>query len=249
MFVPQSSLRCVSRAPLGKMQIGVPLDRISAVFLGPLPVTPRGNRYILLATDHFTKSVEIMAVPDQTAATCANKLLNEVIARYGCPLTIHSDQGKCYESVIMAELCRLLEIRKTRTSPRNPRCNGQAERFNRTLLRMIKSYLQGEQKNWDPNLGSLAFAYWSTPQESSRHTPLMIMMGREACLPAEMMNGAQCNEYEEMQSYWEYDDRLLTRMQHAHEIAQKHLASNARRQAEVYDSKLSVYHYNLGDYV
>ena len=35
---------CKPRAPLGKMQIGAPLDRISTDFLGPLPVTPRGNR-------------------------------------------------------------------------------------------------------------------------------------------------------------------------------------------------------------
>ena len=237
------------RAPLGKMPVGAPLDRISTDFLGPLPLTPRGNRYILLATDHFTKWVEIMAVPDQTAATCANKLLNEVIPRYGCPLTIHSDQGRCYESAIMAELCKLLEVKKTRTSPRNPKCNGQAERFNRSLLRMIKSYLRGEQENWDLNLGCLAFAYRSTPQESSGLTPFMLMMGREARLPAELMYGSQCNENGEIQSYGAYADQLRNRMQHAHEVARRHLAFSARRQAEIYDSKLSVYHYNVGDYV
>jgi hypothetical protein len=40
-----------------------------------------------------------------------------------------------------------LEIRKTKTSPKNPKANGQIEHFNRTLLAMIKSYLRGEQKN------------------------------------------------------------------------------------------------------
>jgi hypothetical protein len=37
----------------------------------------------------------------------------------------------------------------------NPKANGQIERFNRTLLAMIKSYLRGEQTNWDVNLGVL----------------------------------------------------------------------------------------------
>ena len=48
------------RAPLGKMQVGAPFDRLSTDYLGPLPPTPRGNRYILLATCAFTKWVEII---------------------------------------------------------------------------------------------------------------------------------------------------------------------------------------------
>lgn len=39
-----------------------------------------------------------------------------------------------------------LEIRKIKTSPKNPKANGQIEHFNRSLLAMIKSYLRGEQK-------------------------------------------------------------------------------------------------------
>ena len=108
--------------------------------LGPLPLTQWGNSYILLVTDHFMNWVEIFAVPDQTANTCADVILNEVIARFGCPLSLHSDQGKNYESKILAELCQLLEVHKTCTSPGNPQCNGQAERFNQTLFKMIKAY-------------------------------------------------------------------------------------------------------------
>ena len=120
------------------------MNRLATYILGPLPLTLRGKCYILLVTDHFTKWVEIFAVPDQTAPICAEVILNEVIARFGCLLSLHSDQGKNYESRIFAELCKLLEIQNTRTSTGNPRCNGQAECFNRTLLKMIKAYLKGE---------------------------------------------------------------------------------------------------------
>ena len=138
-----------------------------------------------------------MAVPDQTAAACANKHLNEVIARYGCSVTIHSDQGRCCESAIMAELCKLLEVKKTRTSQRNPKCNGQAERFNRSVLRMIKSYLQREQENWNLNLACLSFAYRSPlPQESSGPTQFILMMGREAHLPADLHTGVKAMKME-----------------------------------------------------
>ena len=121
-----------ARAPLGKMVTRGPWDRMCADFMGPLPVTPRGNKHVMVVTDSFTKWTEVFAVPDETAETCARVILNEVIARFGCPLAIHSDQGRCFESNIFRELCTSLEIRKSRTSPRNPKCNGQTERFNKT---------------------------------------------------------------------------------------------------------------------
>ena len=87
-----------AKAPLGKMTAGAPLDRLCTDILGPLPLTPRGNKYVLVVTDSFTKWTEIFAVPDETAETCARVILNEVICRFGCPLALHSDQGRNYES-------------------------------------------------------------------------------------------------------------------------------------------------------
>ena len=59
------------RAPLGNMKVGGVLDRLSTDIFGPLIETPRGNRYILVATCHFSKWVEIFPLPDQTAVTRA----------------------------------------------------------------------------------------------------------------------------------------------------------------------------------
>ena len=82
------------RAPLGSLGVGAVLATLSTDLVGPFPITPRNNRYILVATDHFTKWVEVFAVPDQTAVTTANVILNEVIASYGARLSIHSDLGE-----------------------------------------------------------------------------------------------------------------------------------------------------------
>ena len=236
------------RAPLGDMRVGYPMDRLATDILGPLPLTERGNRYILVVTDYFTNWVEIFAVPDQTAVTCAEKILNEVISRFGCPLDLHSDQGSNYRSLIFKEMCRLLEIRKTRTSPRNPKCNGKVERFNKTLVRMIRAYLKGEQREWDRNLGCLAAAYRATPHEATGLTPNLLMLGREARLPAEVMFGSTCQEGE-ITSYGEYVDGLKKKMQHAHDVARNNLQKSAVKQSEHYDGKTSLNKYKTGDYV
>ena len=240
----------VPRAPMGSLQVGAPGDIVATDYLGPLPVTDRGNRYILLFTDHFTKNVEIIPVRDMTAEVCATKLLNEIIPRWGCPLAIHSDQGRTYESKVFKELCRMLEVRKTRTSVRNPRGNGQAERFNRTLLRMIKAYLCGEQKEWDLHLGCLAGAYRATPNEATKMTPNLLTMGREVRLPAELVFGSTNSfDREDITSYGDFVDVLRARMQHAHEIARKYLSAAAKRSKDLYDTKVAFHRYNEGDVV
>lgn len=115
------------RVALGDMRVGAPLDRISIDLVGPLPETPRGNQHILVLTDHFSKWAEAYPVPDQTALTCADVICKEFIAKFGCPLSIHTDQGRCFEAELFQEICKLLEIQKSRTSPRNPKCNGLVE--------------------------------------------------------------------------------------------------------------------------
>lgn len=238
------------RAPMGTIVTGAPLDVIATDYMGPFPVTEQGNRYVLVLTDHFSKYVEVLAVPDQTAETCASKILNEFICRWGCPLSIHSDQGRNYESRVFKELCRMLEIRKTRTSPRNPRGNGQTERFNRTLIRMIKAYLCDEQDQWDRNLGCLAGAYRATPNESTGLTPNLLTMGREVRLPSELVFGSSTVlDGQEVTSYGDYVNVLRSRLQRAHQVAREHLAIAAKRNKTMYDAKIAVNKYKAGDIV
>ena len=106
------------------------MDRMSTELIGPFLRTPRGNRYVLVVTDQFSHWMEVLAIPNQSAETTAQTILNEVIACFGGPISIQSNLGGNYESRIFRELCYLLEIKKSRTSVRNPKGNGQTERFN-----------------------------------------------------------------------------------------------------------------------
>ena len=237
------------KAPMGSLKTGEPWDILATDYIGPLPITPRGNRYILVLTDHFTKFVEVIAVPDQSAEVCASKILNEFIARWGCPLSIHSDQGRNYESKVFKELCRMLEIKKTRTSAKNPRCNGVCEKINATIIKMIKAYLCREQEEWDLNLGCIAGAYRATPNETTKLSPNLLTMGRETRLPAELIYGSLTTKGANVTSYGEYVDNMRAKMQYAHEVARKHIGKSANRSKEIYDVKLMVNSYSEGDAV
>lgn len=228
------------RAELGPMTVGTPLDRLSTDILGPLPETPRGNKYILTATDHFSNWVEIVPISDLTAATSARVLLNGVIRRYGCPDTILSDQGRNYESKIFQELCQLLEFKK-RTTPRHPQCNGKTERFKRTLLKMIKTYI--DSNDWDLNLGCM----WRLIDPvfmSPLVLPNVIMLGSEVRIRSEVVFGSKTKGDQPVVNYGEYVESHRDRLQRAHEIARKQLMSSTETQRHC--QQLQVWRQSVG---
>ena len=75
-------------------QAGAPVERVHIDFLGPLPKTASGNYYILMMVDQFTKSVEIIPLPTQTAEVTARAAVNEFFMRFGCPFQLHSVKGR-----------------------------------------------------------------------------------------------------------------------------------------------------------
>ena len=153
-------------------------------------------------------------------------------------------------SNVFAELCRLLEVRKNRTTARNPKGNGQAERFMKTLIRMIRAFLRGQQREWDLHLGCLAGAYRSTIHESTGFTPNMLMFGREVRLPSEVIFGTGITPLgETFNSYGEYVTQLRELMHKAHCLARQFLQKNAQRRKERYDTKQVSNSYQQGDLV
>ena len=143
--------------------------------VGPLRRTQRGIRYILTVVNHFTKHDEAYELPDQQAVTIAGVFLNGFISRFGVPCIIHMDQGASFELNMFKELFQLLNIKKTRTSPYHPQCDGQVERINHTLIELLALNVANPTENWDLNLGIVLIAYRSAVQSSTGITPHFVV--------------------------------------------------------------------------
>ncbi|XP_043208845.1 uncharacterized protein LOC122374269 [Amphibalanus amphitrite] len=176
------------RASFGKMPVpSGPWQWVSVDVTGPFPVTADGNRYILVVTCGFSKWVEAFSMPNQEAGTVARILVDRLFCRYGCPETIHSDQGRNFESRLFQEVCKHMGISKTRTSAYHPQGNGQVERFNRTLCSMLSMFVSGDQRNWDEVLPKVVFAYNTSVHKSTNMTPFSVFFGRSARLPLDVV--------------------------------------------------------------
>ena len=64
--------------------------------------------------------MEAFPLPDQTEETVARTLVEQVITPFGAPLEIHTDLGREFEAGLFRGVCRLLGIRKTRTTRSTP---------------------------------------------------------------------------------------------------------------------------------
>ena len=160
------------RAPLQSSVVSRPYERVALDILGPLPETSNQNKYILVVGDYFSKWTESFPLPNQEAKTVARVLVEEWVCRFGAPRSIHSDQGRNFESTLFREMCQLLNIHKTRTTPYHPESNGLIERFNRTLLSMLSHFVEENQSNWDTLLPYVMMAYRSSVHASTGFHPL-----------------------------------------------------------------------------
>ena len=67
----------------------------------------KGNRYVLVMVDCFSRWTEACPLPNKTAVAVADAFFQLIICRFGMPSVIHSDQGREFENHLMQELCLL----------------------------------------------------------------------------------------------------------------------------------------------
>ena len=201
------------------LSCGRPWQTVAVDLVGQLPLTERGNRWILVLTDHFTKWQDALAIPDATAPTVAQTLDERVFCYFGLPETIHSDQGAQFEGELMHELCRIWGVNKTRTTPYNPKGNGMVERNNLVLGDSLRTTLIGQcQDQWDAVLPHLMRALRATPHTKTKETANFMMLGRETRLPDQVCYGdLSANSYSREQ----YALRLQEAMSEAHDLWRK----------------------------
>ena len=131
--------RAKPRAPLWSFTSGNPMQHIHIDIVAPLPRSRRGNRYILTVQCSLTNRAEVFAMSNQRATTSAKVLVRNWICRSGVPDSIHSDQGRNFESKTFSEMCQLLSINKTLTSAYHPEDNSQVENLHKNLKEHVES--------------------------------------------------------------------------------------------------------------
>ncbi|KAJ8013587.1 hypothetical protein DPEC_G00031320 [Dallia pectoralis] len=224
-----------TRAPLTSIVTTQPFELVSIDFLH-LDKCKGGYEYILVIVDHFTRFAQAYATTSKSAKTVADRIFNDYALKFGLPTRIHHDQGGDFENQLFARLKKNCGVLGSRTTPYHPQGNGQVERFNRTLLQMLKTLTERQKANWRESLNKLLYAYNCTRSEVTGFSPFYLLFGRSPRLPIDLLFGLTSETGNA--DHRLYVEEWRRGMQEAHEIVQQNAKKSAERGKRHYDGKV-----------
>jgi len=156
-----------------------PMQRINIDTINMDRVDENGNQHVIVIIDCFSRWVELYAVPDLSALSAANSLL-QFIGRYGLPEQIQADQGTQYVNQLIEELCKMLgSDYAINTTPYSKEENAMVERANKEVMRHLRALIFHKNiiSEWSNNLPIVQRIINSSEHESIGVSPVQILFG------------------------------------------------------------------------
>lgn len=248
----KSCIRCVKRgarcekAPMASIVTSYPLELLSIDYL---TINVNGKKEnVLVMMDHFTKFGHAVVTKDQTARTVARTLWHEFFMLYGFPSRILSDQGKDFQSQLVKEICNVAGIEKCRTTPYHPAGN-PVERWNRTLLGMLRSLEDDVRLNLKQVLPQVVHAYNCCVHESTGYSPYFLFFGRQPRLPIDLAFGLSTGSTVKGMSTSQYVRNLKQGLSNAYKRATEAMKKSSAKNKARYDLSARAATLEAGDRV
>ena len=164
-----------------------PFQKWGLDFVGPFtPAAARTeNKYIVVATDYYTKRVEAKPLRDNTAASTAKFRYEHIWCRFGCPIELLSDQGGHFLNAVISGLTQHYAVVHKKSTLYYPQANGLAESTNKTLQNILRKIVNEHGTDWDTKLHSALWAYRTSFKTNVQATPFCLSYGLEAVMPVE----------------------------------------------------------------
>ena len=202
---------------------------------------------VLVLQDHFSKYVVAYVVKDQTARTAAETLRIGYFGLFGAPAYLVSDQGKAFTGHVITHLCELYGVQKLRTSSYHAQTNGQVERMNQTIIRMIGK-LEDRKACWSEHLPELLLAYNATCSTVTGYSPYYLLFGRRPRIPVDYLFPTLRDSHH--QTKMEVSVATMQkRLKEAFTVARHLTSEEVARQCRYYDCKAGAVALQPGDVV
>ncbi|KFM64235.1 Retrovirus-related Pol polyprotein from transposon 412, partial [Stegodyphus mimosarum] len=172
-------------------------------------------------------------------------MIRHCISRFGVPLQLHSDQRRIFIPDVIKELCKLLGIDKTQTTPLHPQSDGMVERFNRTILNKLSLVVSRNQQDCDKKLPLFLLVYHRL-HKTTGYSPSQMLFGRDLRLPCVLLFGRPPDAPSLPE---EYIQNLKVRFEVMHNFARERLNLATEKMKTRYDMRAAGHRFNEGDKV
>ena len=154
-----------------------PMERLNIDTLGPFKPDSKGNTYIIVVIDAFSRWIELYPVPDLTAEVATEALLQH-FGRYGTA-TFVTDNGTQFVNQLVQELVLLLNTTHFRTTAYSKEENAIVERSNKEILRHLRAMIFDENSvdHWHRYLPQIQRIMNSSVHSRLGVSPAQIIFG------------------------------------------------------------------------
>jgi len=139
--------------------------------------------------DYFTRWAIAVPTQDPDSDEAADAIIQQVYTKFGAPTTLISDNGPAFTANLTKKICERLSINKVFTTPYHPQANGLVERWNLTVLGMLRTLADDHVSDWEDHLDFAVFAYNSSVHPTLGLLPYFMNFGREPTIPLDTILG------------------------------------------------------------
>ncbi len=208
-----------------------PFSRWGLDFIGPLPMSKNGNRWIIVAVDYVTRWPVAKAMAEATTGNVAKFIYEEIVCTFGCPTEILTDRGANFNAEVLENYLKLLNVKHLRTSGYHPRTNGLTERTNGILKSVLRKLANEKTNNWDLFLSQALLSCRVRTHSTLNVSPFYLTYGVKPMIPGDTgipqlqvevdQNGLLKFREEQMQRMGEERLKAAAKTQKQQEIAKK----------------------------
>ena len=136
--------------PLRPIVVNGPFQQWGLDFIGEINPSSSGqHKWILVATDYFTKWIEAVPTRNATHQVIMRILYENIFSRFGCPVRLVTDNAPALKDGALVNMCESMGIQLVHSTSYYPQGNGLAESSNKSLVKIIRNLLETNQKSWD----------------------------------------------------------------------------------------------------
>jgi len=246
----------IQRAPVSTMNAiikpwpfrGWAIDLIGQIY----PPSSKGHKFILVATDYFTKWFEAIPLKKVTSANMINFVMEHTVYRFGIPQTITFDEGTMFTSGEFDEFAIGMGIKVLNSSTYYAQPNGQAKASNKGIIKLVKRKIEENPRRWHILLNEALWSYRMACHGSTKVSPYQLVYGHDAVLPWEIKTGSRRVSFQDQLAADDYITLMKDELDDLVEHRLRDLISieeNKKRVSKWYDKKVKVKEFADGDLV